>query len=455
MSDHDILGPEFVWGAATSAYQIEGAVAEDGRAPSIWDTFCRVPGAIDNGDTGDVACDHYHLWREDIRLMRELNVEAYRFSVAWPRVLPDGTRRVNQAGLDFYDRLVDGLLEAGIRPYATLYHWDLPQALQDRGGWPARDTAFAFAELASILAARLGDRVADWFTVNEPLCSAWIGHLEGSMAPGVRDITQAVPAAHHLLLGHGLAAAALRNIASGPVRVGPVLNLSPCEPASQDEHDVAAALRADGHTNRWWLDPLHGRGYPADMIEVYGVEPPVRPGDLETIAEPMDHYGLNYYFRQVVTDDPDGPPPRARSISVPDWTLTAMGWEVYADGLEQLLTRMHEEYHVPRIYVTENGSAWPDEIEPDGKVQDKERIEYLEQHLAAGVRAVRAGAPLAGYFAWSLLDNFEWAYGYAKRFGLVHVDYPTQRRTIKASGYRYADIIGAYRRQSTPAHNPS
>jgi beta-glucosidase len=451
MSDQHNLGPDFVWGAATSAYQIEGAAAEDGRLPSIWDTFCRVPGAIDNGDTGDVACDHYRLWREDIALLRELNIQAYRFSIAWPRVLPEGTRRVNQAGLDFYDRLVDGLLEAGIRPYTTLYHWDLPQAMQDRGGWPARDTAFAFAEFASIVAARLGDRVSDWFTVNEPLCSAWIGHLEGTMAPGVRDITQAVPAAHHLLLGHGLAAAALRNFASGPVRVGAVLNLSPCEPASQDERDIAAARRSDGHTNRWWLDPLHGRGYPPDMIEVYGIEPPIRPGDMETIAQPMDHFGLNYYFRQVVTDDPDGPPPRVKGISVPDWTLTAMGWEVYADGLEQLLNRVHDEYQVPRIYVTENGSAWPDQIEPDGQVQDKERIEYLEQHLEASVRAVKAGAPLAGYFAWSLLDNFEWAYGYAKRFGLVHVDYETQRRTIKASGYRYADIIRAYQQQIATA----
>ena len=294
MNDLRQFEPSFVWGAATSAYQIEGAVDEDGRAPSIWDTFCRVPGAIDNNDTGDVACDHYHRWQQDIGLMRELNLEAYRFSIAWPRVLPEGTRRVNQAGLDFYDRLVDGLLAAGIRPYATLYHWDLPQALQDRGGWPSRDTAYAFAEFASIIATRLGDRVNDWFTINEPLCSAWIGHLEGTMAPGFQDITLAVPAAHHLLLGHGLAAASLRASAIVPVRVGAVLNLSPCEPASQDERDVAAAVRADGHTNRWWLDPLHGRGYPADMIEVYGVEPPVRPGDLEAIAAPMDHFGLNY-----------------------------------------------------------------------------------------------------------------------------------------------------------------
>jgi beta-glucosidase len=447
MKELQDLGPDFVWGAATSAYQIEGAVQEDGRAPSIWDTFCRIPGVIDNGDTGDIACDHYHRWQQDIGLMRDLNLQAYRFSIAWPRVLPEGTQRVNRAGLDFYDRLVDGLLAAGIRPYATLYHWDLPQALQDRGGWPSRDTAYAFAEFASVVATRLGDRVGDWFTVNEPLCSAWIGHLEGTMAPGFQDITLAVPAAHHLLLGHGLAASALRNLASGPVRVGAVLNLSPCEPATSDDRDVAAARRADGHTNRWWLDPLHGRGYPADMIDVYGVEPPVRPGDLETIAAPMDHFGLNYYFRQVVTDDPEGPIPHARMISVPDWTLTAMGWEVYADGLEQLLRRVHDEYHVPRIYVTENGSAWPDEIEPDGQVQDKERIEYLEQHLDACVRAAAAGAPLAGYFAWSLLDNFEWAYGYAKRFGLVHVDYPTQRRTIKASGHRYGDIIRNYRQR--------
>jgi beta-glucosidase len=450
------LAPDFVWGTATSAYQIEGAVAEDGRSPSIWDTFCRVPGAIDNGDTGDVACDHYHRWPEDIELMRRLGTDAYRFSIAWPRILPDGTGRVNQAGLDFYERLVDSLLEAGIRPFATLYHWDLPQVLQDRGGWPSRDTAMAFADYARVVGERLGDRIADWFTVNEPLCSAWIGYLEGLMAPGEKDLSRAVPASHHLLLGHGLAAAALRSTSRGPVRVGAVLNLSPCEPASDDEKDVAAARRADGHTNRWWLDPLHGRGYPEDMIEAYGIAPPVRDGDLEVIAAPTDHVGLNYYFRQVVTDDPEGPVPWARMISVPDWTLTGMGWEVHAEGLEQLLVRLTDEYHAQRIYVTENGSAWPDEIEPDGHVEDKERTDYLEQHLAACAAAARRGAPLAGYFAWSLLDNFEWAYGYAKRFGLVHVDYPTQRRTMKASGHRYADIIRSYRErpdQSVP-HQP-
>ena len=438
------LPADFAWGAATAAYQIEGAVAEDGRTPSIWDTFCRVPGAVDNGDTGDVACDHYHRWQEDLGLAKELGLGAYRFSVSWPRVLPDGTGRVNPAGLGFYDRLVDGLLEAGIRPFVTVYHWDLPQVLQDRGGWPARDTAYALAEYAGVLGEALGDRVGDWFTLNEPLCSAWIGHLEGRMAPGETDIARAVPAAHHLLLGHGLAVQALRAAAPQPVRVGAVVNLSPCEPASDDPADLAAARRADGHTNRWWLDPLHGRGYPADMVEVYGIEPPVGDGDLATIATPTDHLGLNYYFRQVVTDDPDGPLPRARMVPVPNAVHTDMDWEVHPAGLEQLLTRLAEEYRPPRVFVTENGSAWPDEV-VDGTVADLERADYLETHVAAALRAAGNGVPLAGYFVWSLLDNFEWAYGYAKRFGLVHVDYTTQVRTMKDSGRRYAKLIREHR----------
>ena len=437
------LPADFTWGAATAAYQIEGAVAEDGRLPSIWDTFCRVPGAVHNGDTGDVACDHYHRWREDVGLLRELGVGAYRFSISWSRVLPRGTGAVNPAGLAFYDRLVDELLDAGIRPFVTVYHWDLPQVLQDRGGWPARDTAYALAEFAGVVGSALGDRVADWFTVNEPLCAAWIGHLEGRMAPGERDVTRAVPAAHHLLLGHGLATLALRATLPAGSRVGAVVNLSPCEPATDDPADVAAAARADGHTNRWWLDPLHGRGYPADMVEVYGVQPPVRPGDLETIATPTDHLGLNYYFREVVTDDPDGDLPRARSVPVPDATHTDMDWEVHPDGLEQLLTRLAEDYRVPRVLVTENGSAWRDEV-VGGTVADLERADYLESHVAAAVRAVGRGVPLAGYFVWSLLDNFEWSYGYAKRFGLVHVDYATQVRTIKDSGRRYAKLIAQH-----------
>ncbi|KIF71429.1 beta-glucosidase [Streptomyces sp. AcH 505] len=440
MNELSALPADFTWGVATAAYQIEGAVAEDGRAPSIWDTFSHTPGTIDGGDTGDVACDHYHRVPEDIGLMKQLGVDAYRFSLAWPRIVPDGNGAVNKAGLDFYDRLVDGLLEAGISPFATLYHWDLPQASQDRGGWPARETAEHFARYAGIVAERLGDRVKDWATLNEPLCSSWIGHLEGTMAPGVRDLTAAVHTSYHLHLGHGLAVQAIRAVSSD-ARIGIVNNLSPIEPATDSEADRAAAVRADGHTNRWWLDPIHGRGYPQDMVDLYGVDLPVRDGDLETIAAPLDWLGVNYYFRQIVRDDPTGIAPFAKQVEVPGARLTAMPWEVHADGLEQLLLRVTEEYGAQRIFVTENGSAYPDVVQADGTVDDPERVRYLEEHLAACARAVEKGAPLAGYFAWSLLDNFEWAYGYDKRFGLVHVDYDTQVRTVKSSGYRYADIV--------------
>ncbi|MBP2704037.1 beta-glucosidase [Microbispora sp. RL4-1S] len=439
------FGDEFVWGVATAAYQIEGAADEDGRLPSIWDTFCRVPGAVANGDTGDVACDHYHRWRADVDLMTGLGVDAYRFSVAWPRVIPTGSGPVNPKGLAFYDRLVDGLLEAGIRPFLTLYHWDLPQALQDRGGWPERDTAYRFAEYAEAVAAALGDRVTDWTTLNEPLCSSWIGHLDGTMAPGLRDLEAAVRTSCHLHLGHGLATQAIRAAARLTPSVGIVNNLSPCEPAGDRDEDVAAARRLDGHVNRWWMDPVTGRGYPDDMVSVYGVDLPLRDGDLETIAQPLDYLGLNYYFRQIAADDPDGPAPYARQVPVPDAPTTAMGWEVHAAGLEQLLLRLTSEYGARRIYVTENGSAWPDTAGPDGAVDDPERTAYLEGHVAACARAIRRGAPLAGYFAWSLMDNFEWAYGYDKRFGLVRVDYETQERTVKASGRRYAELIRASR----------
>ncbi|UPT46125.1 GH1 family beta-glucosidase [Streptomyces sp. WAC00303] len=440
MSDLNALPADFTWGVATAAYQIEGAVAEDGRSPSIWDTFSHTPGTIDGGDTGDVACDHYHRVPEDIGLIKQLGADAYRFSVAWPRVVPGGDGPVNKAGLDFYDRLVDGLLEAGVTPFATLYHWDLPQALQDRGGWTVRETPEHFAAYASHVVERLGDRVKDWATLNEPLCSAWIGHLEGRMAPGLTALTAAVRASYHLHLGHGLAVRAIR-AASSDARIGIVNNLSPIEPASTGEADLAAARRADGHINRWWLDPILGRGYPQDMVEEYGVELPVRPGDLETIAAPLDWLGLNYYFRQVVTADPDGTAPHAKQVSVPGARLTHMDWEVHADGLEQLLLRLTGEYGVQRIYVTENGSAYEDVVAADGSVHDPERVRYLEEHLAACARAVGKGAPLAGYFAWSLMDNFEWAYGYDKRFGLVHVDYATQRRTVKSSGRRYAELV--------------
>lgn len=438
------LPADFAWGTATSAYQIEGAVDEDGRAPSIWDTFSRVPGAVDGGHTGDTACDHYHRWPDDIALMRQLGTNAYRLSVAWPRILPGGDGPVNTKGLDFYDRLTDGLLAAGIEPNITLYHWDLPQALQDRGGWPERATAEHFAAYAGLVAERLGDRVTQWATLNEPLCSAWIGHLEGRMAPGWTDLTAAVRASYHLLLGHGLAAQAVR-AARPAARIGIVNNLSTVEPATGSEADRAAARRMDGHVNRWWLDPVHGRGFPADMREVYGVDLPERPGDLATIAAPLDWIGLNYYFPQVVTADPAGPAPFARQIDRPGVPRTGMDWEVDADGLETLIMRLHEEYGDRRIHITENGSSYPDTVGPDGRVHDPERAAYLTSHLAACARAARRGAPVAGYYAWSLLDNFEWAYGYDKRFGLVHVDYATQRRTVKTSGRRYAEIIAAYR----------
>ncbi|WP_030749139.1 GH1 family beta-glucosidase [Streptomyces griseus] len=436
--------PDFAWGTATSAYQIEGAVAEDGRAPSIWDTFSRVPGAIDNGDTGDTACDHYHRWPEDVALMKEMGVGTYRMSIAWPRVVPGGDGPVNAAGLDFYDRLVDGLLDAGITPSVTLYHWDLPQALQDRGGWTSRETAEHLAAYASAVAGRLGDRVGTWATLNEPLCSAWIGHLEGRMAPGLTDLTAAVRASYHLLLGHGLTTAAVRAAVPG-ARVGLVTNHSTVAPASGRPEDLAAAARMDGHSNRWWLDPVYGKGFPADMRELYGVELPERPGDLETIAAPLDWHGLNYYFPVTVEDDPEGPVPHAREVRLPDVPRTGMDWQIEAAGLESLLLRLTEEYGVRELYVTENGSAFPDTTGPDGAVHDPDRVQYLEQHLAACASAVRKGAPLAGYYAWSLLDNFEWAYGYDKRFGLVHVDYATQKRTVKTSGRRYAELIRAHR----------
>ncbi|MFI1168731.1 GH1 family beta-glucosidase [Streptomyces sp. NPDC020801] len=438
------LPDDFLWGTATSAYQIEGAVAEDGRSPSIWDTFSHTPGKIDNNDHGDIACDHYHRWREDIALMRQLGANAYRLSIAWPRVRPEGDGPVNPRGLAFYDELIDGLLEAGITPSVTLYHWDLPQVLQDRGGWPERATAEHFASYASVVAERLGDRVTHWATLNEPSCSAWIGHLEGRMAPGLTDLSSAVRASYHLLLGHGLAAQAIR-AASPRAEIGIVNNLSTVFPATGRPEDEAAAHRHDGHVNRWWLDPVHGRGFPADMREVYGVDLPEQPGDPGTIATPLDWLGLNYYFPAAVADDPTGPAPRVRTVRRPGVPRTGMDWEIDASGMETLLLRLTHEYGARKIHVTENGSAFADVVRPDGTIDDPERQDYLVEHLAACASAARKGAPLAGYFAWSLLDNFEWAYGYAKRFGLVHVDYWTQERTIKGSGHRYAGIVRAHR----------
>ena len=441
MNNRPALPSDFLWGAATSAFQTEGSPSADGRLPSIWDDFGRTPGAVEGGDTGEVACDSYRRWPEDLDLLRQLGVTSYRFSIAWPRIQPTGRGPANVAGLDHYDQMVDDLLEAGIRPFTTLYHWDLPSALQHTGGWTSRETSYRFAEYATIVAERLGDRVSQWVTLNEPLCSAWIGHMEGRMAPGMRDLRSAVHASHHLLLAHGLAVQALRSVATKTPSVGIVNNLSPCEPATDTPTDIQAAMRADGHTNRWWLDPLVGRGYPVDMVELYGIELPVRQGDMETIATPLDFLGLNYYFRQKIAADPTVATLGFRQVPVEGATTTALDWEVHPAGLEEMLLRLTKDYDAPALYVTENGSAWTDEADANGYVADHERTAYLLDHVDAVAEAVAQGAPVRGYFAWTLLDNFEWAYGYRPRFGLAHVDYATQRRVLKLSGETYRDLI--------------
>jgi beta-glucosidase len=441
MKTRSALPSDFLWGAATSAFQIEGSPSADGRLPSIWDDFGRTPGAVEGGDTGEVACDSYRRWPEDLDLLRQLGVTSYRFSIAWPRIQPTGHGPANAAGLDHYDQMVDDLLEAGIRPFTTLYHWDLPSALQHTGGWTSRETSYRFAEYATIVAERLGDRVSEWVTLNEPLCSAWIGHMEGRMAPGMRDLRSAVHTSHHLLLAHGLAVQALRSVATTTPLVGIVNNLSPCEPATDTPADTEAAMRADGHTNRWWLDPLVGRGYPVDMVELYGIELPVRQGDMETIATPLDFLGLNYYFRQKIAADPTVATLGFRQVPVEGATTTALDWEVHPAGLKELLLRLTKDYGAPALYVTENGSAWTDEADANGYVADHERTAYLLDHVDAVTEAVAQGAPVRGYFAWTLLDNFEWAYGYRPRFGLAYVDYATQRRVLKLSGETYRDLI--------------
>ncbi len=444
MHHRSALSADFLWGVATSAFQIEGALDADGRQPSIWDDFCRTPGAIDGGDTGETACDSYRRWPEDLALLKKLGANSYRFSIAWPRVQPTGRGAVNATGLDYYDHLVDDLVAAGIRPFATLYHWDLPSALQHEGGWAARDTAYRFAEYAAHVVTRLGDRVTDWVSLNEPLCSAWIGHLEGRMAPGTRDLRTAVHASYHLLLAHGLGVQAVRASAPGTASIGIVNNLSPCEPATEDEADLLAARRADGHTNRWWLDPVSGRGFPQDMVELYGVPLPERAGDLDTMASPLDFLGLNYYMRMRVRADPAVATLGYREVPVAGARTTALGWEVHAPGLEELLLRLTKDYDAPAIYVTENGSAWPDEPAADGYVHDRERADYLLEHVDAMASAAAQGAAVKGYFAWSLLDNFEWSYGYRPRFGLAYVDFGTQRRTLKLSGEVYSELIAGH-----------
>jgi len=430
----------FVFGAATASYQIEGAAREDGRVPSIWDTFSHTPGKTHEGDTGDVACDHYHRYEQDVALLAELGFDAYRFSIAWPRVM-DANGRLNPRGIDFYQRLLDQLDKHGIAPWATLYHWDLPQYLQDRGGWLNRDTAHRFADYADAMARAFKGRIAGWMTLNEPICSAYIGHTEGRHAPGLTDARYGVEAMHHLLLAHGLGTAALRAHDKAPV--GLVANTCQVTPASDSEADRVATERAHASSNLWPLDPLLLGRYPAPLRELWpDAHAPVRDGDMAVIAAPLDFLGINYYFRQVVASD-GGHGFVVKPL--PGVERTQMGWEVFPDGLRDLLLEFRQRYPaLPPIYITENGMASADAVE-GGRVQDAQRARYFNSHLAAIDQAMRQGVDVRGYFAWSLMDNFEWGYGYEKRFGLVHVDYATQVRTPKDSALAFQQFLQARR----------
>jgi beta-glucosidase len=423
----------FHWGTATAAYQIEGAWDEDGKGESIWDRFCRIPGAIEDGASGEVACDHYHRMPEDVALMKRLGVSGYRFSISWPRVLPMGTGAANGAGIAFYDRLVDELLEHDIQPLVTLYHWDLPQALQERGGWAASEIPEWFAEYAALVAGRLHDRVRDWVTINEPHVVAFAGHLDGVHAPGVRDLATAVSAAHHLLLAHRAGAGAIREVGGDP-SVGIALNLSPAQAASETEDDRAATVLFDGFLNRWFLDPLFGRGYPADVVERYGQ---AAPPPLDGYDGALDFLGVNYYTGYLVRSGAGHP--LGFEVLPAAGETTEMGWRIQPDGLRELLIRVSEDYAPGRVLVTENGAAFVDDVGG----ADPRRVEYLHDHFVAAADAIEQGVPLAGYYVWSLLDNFEWAHGFTKRFGLVYVDYASQSRTLKDSGRFLAAVAAA------------
>ncbi len=423
----------FVWGAATAAYQIEGAAKADGRGESIWDRFSHTEGKTFNGDTGDVACDHYHRFAEDVALMKDMGLKAYRFSIAWPRVMPNGRGSINWLGLDFYDRLVDALLSVGIEPYATLYHWDLPQPLQAIGGWTNRDVTGYFADYAAVMAKRLGDRVKHWMTINEPWVVAVLGNLTGEHAPGYKDKMTAIKVGHHLLVGHGRALETIKH--SRPdAKVGITLSLSPVEPETDSADDRLIAEHRYQVSAGLFLNPLLTGAYPSECYPEFGEAIAViHPGDMALISRRMDFLGVQYYFR-VVTGR------RGDVSNVTGSKYTEMGWEVCPGALERLLVRMNQDYDLPPIYITENGAAFNDKVTKDGQVHDQERIEYFREHLHAVYRAWQQKVPVKGYFAWSLLDNFEWAQGYSKRFGLVHVDYKTQKRIVKDSGHWYSRV---------------
>ncbi|MDQ3225562.1 MAG: GH1 family beta-glucosidase [Chloroflexota bacterium] len=441
MSSASVVFPDdWVWGAATAAYQIEGAVRAGGRGQSIWDTFSHTPGKIVNGDTGDIACDHFHRYPDDIALMRELGLGGYRFSIAWPRIFPTGSGRPNTEGIDFYRRLIDELHTAGITPYVTLYHWDLPQPLQDRGGWGNRDTAHRFGEYVQTVAAALGAGVQHWFTINEPWVAAFLGHWTGDHAPGARDFRLALLAAHNLLLAHGEGMAALRSEMRPGDEAGIVINLAPSEPADDSNADLEAAHRMDGFVNRWFLDALYRGVYPDDMVRLYGdAMPEIAAGDMDLISRPTDVLGVNYYSRSVVAYDPAAMPLHTRRVTPPSARVTAMGWEIFPSGLYDVLQRVHDDYAPGRLLVTENGAALDDVLD-EGVVDDPAREDFLHEHLLQVYWAIQAGVPVAGYFAWSLLDNFEWAWGYSARFGLIFVDFATQERIVKRSGRWYSEV---------------
>jgi beta-glucosidase len=442
----------FAWGAATASYQIEGAVHEGGRSPSIWDTFAHAPGKVQNGDTGDVAVDHYHRYREDVGLLADLGVTHYRFSLAWPRLQPDGRGGLNHDGVDFYNRLVDELLGHGIQPWVTVYHWDLPQVLEDAGGWPVRDTAERFAEYAAAVHDRLRDRIRHWTTLNEPWCSAFLGYASGHHAPGRTEPGAALAAAHHLMLGHGLAIEAMRS-QDATSTLGITLNLYPVDPATDADADVDAARRVDAISNRIFLDPLLRGRYPEDLrrdvaqISDMGF---VAEGDQKIINTPLDVLGINYYTRHVVRASGTPQPTSARA---PAWVgsadvqsverglpKTEMGWEIDPQGLYDVLERVHREYGPIPLYITENGAAFADQPGPDGMVADPQRVAYLDDHFRVARRAIDEGIDLRGYFVWTLLDNFEWAWGFSKRFGLFYVDYETRQRIPKDSARWFADV---------------
>ncbi|MCP4249886.1 MAG: beta-glucosidase [bacterium] len=443
--------PGFAWGVATSAYQVEGSADADGKGESIWDNFAHQPGRILDGSSGDVTCDHYRRWREDVALMEQLGVDAYRFSIAWTRVLPTGPGTINAAGLGFYDQLVDALLEAGIAPYATLYHWDLPQALEDDGGWGNRATVDGFVDYADVVSQALGDRVVNWITQNEPWVASFTGHRDGAFAPGRTSFSEALTAGHHLLLSHGRAVPAIRSNSAGAA-VGIALDCRPSTPATDRPGDVSAQQHFDGFRNRWFFDPVFGKGYPSDMVSAYrdqghyqGAEPPfVEPGDLDEIAAPIDFLGLNYYTSLAMRKGreqseetgvaPGAPAPEG---------FTEMGWPITPAALTSFLVRIHEEYAPPAVIVSENGASYSDGPGADGVVADDRRIRYLSRHLDAVGEAVAAGVPVTGYFLWSLLDNLEWSSGFTQRFGLVWVDHDTQERIPKNSFYWYRDFIAA------------